>query len=176
MTSKWAFPLLLTAVLFTGCVVKAPQFDSAKRIAQSLLATDDATDDSVDYLWTAKVGDEGRIVKVHNEGQLFVFISEQGDVLAFDGWAIRAVSGFGDDVMRQIVVDGDRRQYIDDGPPATRECSPWSQRKVEGNTQWVQDCEKQMRPNTILVRADGSIGEISQVVSSSGVRALLRPL
>ena len=83
MTSKWAFPLLLTAVLFTGCVVKAPQFDSAKRIAQSLLATDDATDDSVDYLWTAKVGDEGRIVKVHNEGQLFVFISDRQYRLPF---------------------------------------------------------------------------------------------
>lgn len=175
MTRKWAIPLLSIAVLFTGCVVKAPQFDAAKRIAQSVLATD-ATDDSVDYLWTAKVGDEGRIVKVHQEGQLFVFISEQGDVLAFDGWAIRAVSGFGDDAMRQIVVDGNRRQYIDDGPPDIRECSPWSQRKVEGNTQWVQGCEKQMRPNTILVRADGSIAEISQVVSSSGARALLRPL
>ena len=42
------------------------------------------------------------------EGGLTIFVSEEGDAIAFDGWAIRSLGGFGEAKIVSVV---DTEQY-----------------------------------------------------------------
>ena len=127
--------------------------------------------------WTAKIGDQGRIVDVYEDKGLHIFISDTGDAVAFDGWHVRSLIGFGDETVRQIVVDSNQMQFISVRQSVIVRCDPWeSSSGTSSGIVWQQRCEKSHRPNRIVVNADGAIIEIEQTVTASQRRILLRRL
>ena len=61
--------LVTTAMLLsllTGCVVKVPQYEAAKGFVGQFWASGSAQDERL-FLWTARIGDEGRLLRLHQE-------------------------------------------------------------------------------------------------------------
>ena len=182
MRHAYVFFLLALAgtSLLQGClVVKTPQIESASSLIQSMFDDPLYENDEQGIKWSARVGDEGRLVEVVEQGGFFVFVSSTGDAIAFDGWNIRSIIGFGGSGKRQIVVDYDQRRF--------RSARGWSSRRCEGwkldpyvspanYKRWVQQCDDQVRVNSIVVDNAGAISEISQVIDVNGTRAVLKRL
>ena len=168
--------LLFFLGAISGCVVKTPQLDSAKAIIGDFLKSEDVSAASANQ-WTVKFGDQGRIVDVYEEGGLYIFVSDSGDVVAFDGWHIRSFAGFGLNLIQQIIVDGTNLQFSSADGASIVQCEPWESTITDtGHTHWQQECQGQTRPSLIHVLPDGSISEIDQVVTDSQDRMLIRRL
>ena len=165
--------------LVSGClVVKTPQIETASSVIQSMFDDPVLEKDKQGATWAARVGSEGRLVEVVEQGGFFVFVSKAGDAIAFDGWDIRSVIGFGGDT-RQIAVDGEQKQFRSGGDFSSTGCAGWEldpDASPEDSQVWVQECDGQVRANSIVVDSAGAISEISQVVDVSGTRAVLKRL
>jgi hypothetical protein len=160
----------------SGCVVKTPQLDSAKAIVGDLLKLGEASAAKANQ-WSVKFGDQGRIVDVYEENGLYIFVSDSGDIVAFDGWHIRSFAGFGVNSIQQIIVDGINVQFSSADGSSIVQCEPWESMITDsGHTYWKQECQGQTRPSQIHVSPDGSIVEIDQVVTESQDRMLIRRL
>lgn len=169
-------PFFWFLVTISGCVVKAPQLDSAKSMIDDLLGSEEASAARANQ-WTVKFGDQGRIVEVYEESGLYIFVSDAGDVVAFDGWRVRSFVGFGINSIQQIIVDGTTLQFTAADGSSIVQCEPWESTITDaGHTYWKQKCQGQTRPSFIHVLPDGSIVEIDQVVTESQDRMLIRRL
>ena len=158
----------------SGCVTKVPQLESAKALVSDLLRSEETTAAKTNQ-WTVKFGDQGRIVDVYEESGLYIFVSDSGDVVAFDGWHIRSFAGFGGNSIQQIIVDGTTMQFTAAEGSSIVQCEPWESTITDaGHTYWKQKCLGQTRPSVIHVLPDGSIVEIDQVVTESQDRMLIR--
>lgn len=176
---RWFLEIICCLCLLQGCVVvRVPQVENTAELLKSVF--NDAPDslESVRSSWSARVGDEGRLVNVVEQDGFFVFVSTVGDAIAFDGWDIRSIIGFDSQVTRGIVVNGDQKQYRKGNSVATALCKNWvSGTFTSGKPRvWIQDCDGQIRPNVVLVDAEGAIYEINQVIDMDGTRAILKRL
>ena len=82
--------------LISGClVVKTPQIETASSLIQGMFDQPLAENNEQVSEWSARVGSEGRLVEVVEQDGFFVFVSSAGDAIAFDGWNIRSIIGFG---------------------------------------------------------------------------------
>lgn len=171
---------LVCASLLQGClVVRTPQIESASSLIQSIFDDPSFEDDAQGKKWSARVGEEGRLVEVVEQGGFFVFVSSTGDAIAFDGWDIRSIIGFGGSDTMQIVVESDQKQFRSAGGLSSRRCEGWkldAYLSPADSKRWVQQCDDQVRVNSIVVDSAGAISEISQVIDVNGTRAVLRRL
>ena len=163
--------------LVSGClVVKTPQIETASVFIQNIFDPPLAQNNEQGFEWSARVGSEGRLVKVVEQGGFFVFVSSAGDAIAFDGWDIRSIIGFGSDT-RQITVDGERRQFRSGSDLSSTLCEGWKldpDASSDDSKVWLQQCDGQVRANSIVVDSAGAISEISQVIDINGTRAVLK--
>lgn len=168
---------MLISIVITGCVVKAPQLERL-RDAIGSLSKNTHQEEPESLLWAARIGDQGRLLSVYKEGEVFVFLSESGDTIAvFDGWHIRSFVGFGFEGIQKVIVQGDVLQFPSSRDAKVVQCDPWSKTTTDENhVFWQRHCDGQVRPNIIHVLPDGSIHEIDQVVTASQDRMLIRRL
>ena len=182
MRHAYVFSLLALAgtSLLQGClVVKTPQIESASSLIQSMFDNPLFENDEQGIKWSARVGDEGRLVEVVEQGGFFVFFSSAGDAIAFDGWDIRSIIGFGRGDARQIIVDYDQKQFRSARGMSSRRCEAWrldAFASPADSKRWVQKCDDQVRVNSIVVDSAGAISEISQAIDVNGTRAVLKRL
>jgi len=173
-------PALCGMSLIQGClVVKTPQVETVNSLVKSMFDKPLAEDDQQGNNWSARVGDEGRLVEVVEQDGFFVFVSIAGDAIAFDGWNIRSVIGFGDNNARQIAVKGEQKQFLSGSSASSMRCEDWKldpDLSKQDSKVWMQECDSQVRANSIVVDKAGAISEISQVIDTGGNRAVLRPL
>ena len=166
--------------LLQGClVVKTPQVETVKMLAKSVFDQTSTGNREQSTKWTARVGDEGRLVEVVEQDGFFVFVSSAGDAIAFDGWNIRSIIGFGDTAARVIALEGEQKQFRNGNALSSTICSQWQEDLglLTGRSKvWVQQCESQRRANSIKVDGNGAITEISQAIDTEGNRAVLRRL
>ena len=127
--------------------------------------------------WTGKVGSEGRLLTVFKDDELFIFVSDTRDSIAFDGWHVRSLTGFGfDSVLRFVASDGSL-MLADGKGQLVLVCRPWtSEVSVNGITTFSQYCNEVSRSNSITVSPEGEILEIDQVITPDGKRVTLRAL
>lgn len=151
-----------------GCQINVPQFDSAKALAGQL--TDNSKDISgpTTQRWTARLGDQGRLMTLYRQDGFWVFVSEEGDAVAFDGWQIRSLIGFkigkkqllGPEYNISIRQEGARRE--------TATCDPWLRTLDNaGTTLWTQFCEG-VGTNSIGIGANGDLISITHLTSTRG--------
>ena len=151
-------PRLLSSLLFfmaAGCTFSAPQVESAWRLINSI-ATSEAEDGAAKQpIWLASVGETGAVLKPYASGGFTVFANVDGDAIAFDGWIVRSITGFG--LKKPMSVTGREglRSFAIGDEVSSANCGSWEWRAP----QWRQSCDT--GPSTISLDGEGNIQEIS---------------
>ena len=158
---------LLLSVL-TGCVVvKVPQYEAAKGFVGQFWASGSAQDERL-FLWTARIGDEGRLLRLHQEQGFFVFASEEGDAVAFDGWQVRSLVGFGLEGLHQFAGVGPRYRLSAGGRNKQVLCTEWRDSiDASGAKLWEQQCDA-YPINRIQLDRLGDIASMRFVIDAQG--------
>jgi len=171
--------IALSLTLISGCAVRFPQVEALSNLVEAEFAQRGiGTDAPPDTRWQASFNGEGRLMTPYLEGDLTVFISEEGDAIAFDGWVVRSLGGFGQSAITSV-VDTDRfRLYRSGNKVVAREalCEAWTSASTDDQrTEWRQVCGRN-GTNLITLNEDGLIVGIEQVVNAEGDRLSLRKL
>ena len=172
--------VILGTSLVSGCLlVKTPQIEAVSSLVQGMFDQPLAESNEQASKWSVRVGGEGRLVEVVEQDGFFVFVSSAGDAIAFDGWNIRSIIGFGNSDTRQIAVDGEQKYFRSDRDLWVTHCDSWKldpDASPDDSKVWLQQCDDQARANSIVVDSSGAISEISQVIDINGTRAVLKRL
>ena len=96
------FLSLLCPLALSGCNVTLPQLDSAVSMIKLALAKQSELPPAEDIRWVAAFNGEGRIMTAYVENGLTVFVSDEDDAIAFDGWLVRSIGGFGKESIVKI--------------------------------------------------------------------------
>ena len=127
----------VTAVfLLQGCTFSAPQYDAVVNFAKTITAGDSSSEEDAPAVWLASVGERGALLNPYTASGLIVFANTDGDAIAFDGWTLRSVSGFG--LPAPISISGKEGLRNFTGPfgQYSTTCDPWV---LEGLV-WTQSC------------------------------------
>ena len=150
--------LRLIAVFFailSGCTLTFPQIDAAVQLIP-LLKNEQKEQGAP--IWLASVGGVGAVLTPYAMEGYTLFANEDGDAIAFDGWTVRAIYGFG--LTEPIKVSGktgSRSVSSSRGKTITM-CSEWINQPTEFSQRWRQTCS--VGPGEIAVNSDGNIEEI----------------
>ena len=126
----------LSTLLLTGCSISVPQAESSYRFVKELISSDEGSSQEQQAIWLASVGDRGAVLRPYLSGGLTVFANTDGDAIAFDGWTIRSVVGFGLTGPLSISGKDGNRTFSTGGQTMSTECDSWY---LNGLT-WHQTC------------------------------------
>ena len=90
--------LLFTMALLghvAGCTLSMPQIDSAIGFLATLNVSESDSVKESPSVWLASVGERGAVLNPYDTGSFVVFANADGDAIAFDGWTVRSITGFG---------------------------------------------------------------------------------
>lgn len=169
------FFCLLCSVILSGCNVTFPQFDSAvSRVKSEIAKQSDSPPE--DIRWAASFNGQGRIMTAYVESGLTVFVSDENDAIAFDGWLVRSIGGFGSDSIVKVQESNQGRLVTDDEGTSVTLCDQWVESTAgDEHTVWSQSCVNQLSDNRLVLNAEGLIIGIYQVISDvSGELTLLK--
>ena len=162
------FPRLLfifVGVVFgtivSGCTLSAPQFESAIKLAKGVMASDEATPTNEPEAWFASVDGTGAVLNPYVSNGLIVFASADGDAIAFDGWTIRSVVGFGLEDPLSISGKDGVRTFTGAGRKTQSKCDEWGR---EGLI-WTQTCSN--GPGEIVLDDEGNIQKITMAIGNA---------
>ena len=169
------FPRLLVITASThlggivsACTFSAPQFESAIVLAQGIIASDDPN--STDQLpkWFASVAGTGAVLSPYLSNDLIVFANTYGDAIAFDGWTIRSVVGFGLNESLSISGKDGIRTFAFGGQKVESRCDEWDLVDLT----WSQICSN--GPGEIVLDEEGNIQKITMAIGDGSVIVTLR--
>lgn len=170
--------VMVSLASLSACATKVefPQYEAVSGFVKQIIDSQKASVDEREFLWTARLGDEGRLLRVHQDQGLFIFASTENDAVAFDGWHIRSFAGFGTRGIFRLVGSGPTYQLVSGSRRTTIQCEAWLNTLGEDEgTTWSQQCET-LAPNIIRLDAKGKIIEIRQSVTASGEQLVLEKL
>ena len=157
----------LSTLLLTGCSISVPQAESSYRFVKELISSDEGSSQEQQAIWLASVGDRGAVLRPYLSGGLTVFANTDGDAIAFDGWTIRSVVGFGLAGPLSISGKDGNRTFSIGGEISSTECDPWYLRGLT----WRQTCSN--GPGEIVLSEDGNIQKIRMPIGNgSGIVTL----
>ena len=165
--------LVLSAVAFlgaivSGCTFSAPQFESAIVLAQGIIASDDSKSADEPATWFASVDGVGAVLNPYVSNDLVVFANTDGDAIAFDGWTIRSVVGFGLKEPLSISGKDGVRTFTVLGQKTQTKCDEWSLEELI----WSQTCSN--GPGEIVLDDEGNIQQITMPVFDRSAIVTLR--
>jgi hypothetical protein len=120
-----AWKTVCFTLLLGGCTVSFPQIDSGVDLVRSKLDAMKEGKPVEDTRWSASYNGTGRLMTPYLEGGLTVFLSEEGDAIAFDGWLIRSLGGFGEDNIIRVNDDEGQRIYNKGASRSIGYCESW---------------------------------------------------
>ena len=169
------FPRLLVMLagaffgaMVSGCTLSAPQFESAIVLAQGIIASDDPKSAEETATWFASVDGAGAVLNPYVSNDLIVFANTDGDAIAFDGWTIRSVVGFGLKEPLSISGKDGVRTFTVAGHKTQTKCDEWSLAELI----WSQTCSN--GPGEIELDDDGNIQEITMPIGDGSAIVTLR--
>jgi hypothetical protein len=146
--------------VISGCTYSAPQFESAIKLAQGVMASDEAISTKEPAQWFASVDGTGAVLNPHVSNGFIVFANADGDAIAFDGWTIRSVVGFGlQDPLSISGKEGVRTFTIADRKTQSK-CGEWS---LAGLI-WTQICSN--GTGEIVLDDEGNIQKITVAIGN----------
>ena len=146
---------VLVAMLLSGCTLTFPQVNAAMQLIP--LPSDEQKEQSAPT-WLASVGGVGAVLTPYAMDGYTLFANEDGDAIAFDGWTVRAIYGFGlTEPIKVLGRTGSRSILSSRGRTKTM-CSAWTDQSDESSLRWQQTCS--VGPGEIVVNSDGDIEEI----------------
>ena len=129
--------LIPVAVLvLQSCTFSAPQYDAAVNFAKTITAGESSSEGEAPAVWLASVGERGALLNPYTASGLIVFANTDGDAIAFDGWTVRSVSGFGLSAPISISGKDGPRNFAGSLGQYLTTCDPWV---LEGLI-WTQSC------------------------------------
>ena len=146
-----AWCLLMISV--AGCTLRAPQIQTIINLFSH------EKSEIQGPLWLASLNYEGAVLRPYEHEGYTVFANKHGDAIVFDGWIVRAITGFGN--ADPIVVWDDKsgkRSFKFGQATANWTCLPWMIHKLERMSVWEQDCE--LGVGKIEVDIDGNIKSV----------------
>jgi hypothetical protein len=120
----------------TGCSISVPQVESSYRFVKELMPSDEVSSQEQKAIWLASVGGRGAVLRPYLSGSLTVFANTEGDAIAFDGWTIRSIVGFGLAGPLSISGTEGNRTFLVGGQISATECDLWDLRGLT----WHQTC------------------------------------
>ena len=130
-------PLILTsAIVLQSCTFSVPQFDAAANFVKTITAGESSPEGEAPAVWLASVGERGALLNPYTASGLIVFANAEGDAIAFDGWTVRSVSGFGLSVPISISGKDGLRKFAGPLGQYSTTCDPW----VLDGLAWSQSC------------------------------------
>lgn len=129
--------IVCCVVTLQSCTLNAPQLDAVVGQVRSLTASKNMPDD---MLWLASFKAQGAVLKPYTVEGYTVFANEQGDAIAFDGWVIRSVLGFGLESPLRVTDDQWLRTSSDGTAQYRDTCAPWQKESKHEGYQWRQIC------------------------------------
>ena len=146
---------LMAALVLHGCTFSVPQFDAAVNFARTITAGESSPEEDAPAVWLASVGERGALLNPYTASGLIVFANAEGDAIAFDGWTVRSVSGFGLSVPISISGKEGLRKFAGPLGQYSTTCDPW----VLEDLIWTQSCGN--GDGVIQINEVGNIERIS---------------
>tara|TARA_B100001123_G_C14946975_1_gene882115 strand:- start:139 stop:633 length:495 start_codon:yes stop_codon:yes gene_type:complete len=161
--------VLWIVLLLSGCTFQSNQVDLILGFLDR--------EPEIDYRWQASISNRSWILTAVSTENLMIFMNNHGDALAFDGWTIRSLVGFGLSPLT-ITREEKFRVFKSESSVFRHSCGSWSKNQLEnGMSRILQTCEgANDYENFILLDKDGSIVQIDQVVTGDGYRIRLNKL
>ena len=155
MTRRLMLIAILVAMLLSGCTLTFPQVNAAMQL---IPLPGDGQKEQGAPMWLASVGGVGAVLTPYIMEGYTLFANEDGDAIAFDGWTVRAIYGFG--LTEPIKVSGrtGSRSISSSRGRTKTMCSEWINQPTEFSQRWRQTCS--VGPGEIAVNSDGNIEEI----------------
>ena len=128
--------LLAIGRLVNGCTFSAPQFEAGIRFVERVASGKSETAQEPRATWLASVGHRGAVLNPYLANGLTVFANIDGDAIAFDGWTIRSITGFGLSSPVSITGKDGVRVFVYGGAQTTTDCGAWTRSELN----WEQIC------------------------------------
>ncbi len=154
--------------MVSGCTFSAPQFESALVLVRSIIASGDPESADEAAIWFASVDGTGAVLNPYVSNDLIVFANADGDAIAFDGWTIRSVVGFGLEGPLSISGKEGVRTFTAGGQKMQTKCDKWDLADLI----WSQTCTN--GPGEIVLDGDGSIQKITIAIGDESAIVTLR--
>ena len=154
--------------MVSGCTFSAPQFESAISLLNRIVASDEVTSADQPATWFASVDGSGAVLNPYVSNDLIVFANADGDAIAFDGWTIRSVVGFGLKEPLSISGKDGVRTFTVLGQKTQTKCDEWSLAELI----WSQTCSN--GPGEIVLDDEGNIQKITMPVFDGSAIVALR--
>lgn len=150
---KPQFFITLPLSLIIGCAVSVPQFETVSSLVRSAVHSGTDIEPSIP-VWLARVRNMGATLNPYVAGDLIVFANEGGDAIAFDGWIVRSIIGFGLKSPVSIVGREGNRTIMVGGRSFQQHCDNW---ELSGDI-WRQTCDA--GEGSIMLDEEGNIEAI----------------
>ena len=151
--------LVLSFCGLPSCTFSVPQAENALRQLQSLVSEESSGEE---VLWLASYEGQGAVLKPYAVEGYTVFANESGDAIAFDGWVVRSVLGFGLEQAITTFDDGWVRSSQSGKESFLAICSKWQKDVANKGYQWRQICGINGHETVISIDETGSIKGIKQ--------------
>ena len=156
---------LLCGLGVQACSLRVPQAEVALSQFRSFAVSHKQTQPN--RLWLASFNQQGAMLKPYIVDGYTVFANESGDAVAFDGWVVRSVLGFGRDDPIQVIDTNSKRSSIYQDDRFESECDAWDREEMSVGFRWRQICGFKGHQTIITVEEDGNITAIQQDLGTS---------
>ena len=162
--------ILLWSFTLAGCSIQSSQLNAVMGLFDQAEVPFDTNS------WVVEFGDYNALVYPLAVDNGTLFSNQFGDVILFDGWTVREVSGLGHRLRLGIADDGDARRYMYGNRfVAQHQCDAWQSEQQSGMIRFSEFCWGQSQyTNMIQVGDKGQISLIMQNIDGSNQCLTLR--
>ena len=159
--SRGILRLSTITVLLTlqACAIRVPQVEAAFNQLERMAGP---TAEAKAAVWLASFNGRGAVLIPYVSDGYTVFANAEGDAVAFDGWVIRSVLGFGREASLSISDKGWDRSSVSNTTRFTTTCSEWQKEGFGEGYEWRQICGINGHETVIRIDGAGSITSIRQ--------------
>ena len=150
---------IIVFLTLQACVIRVPQAEAMLNQFQKLVGSEEETRQ---VGWLASFNGQGAVLSPYVADGYTVFANDRGDAVAFDGWVIRSVLGFGREVSLSISDEGWDRSSVSNQMRFTATCSEWQKEGLSEGYEWRQICGINGHETVIRIDRTGSITSIRQ--------------
>ena len=150
-------------LMLQACAIRVPQVEAAFDQLKTIAGTEEEVRPAV---WLASFNGRGAVLSPYVADGYTVFANGEGDAVAFDGWVIRSVLGFGKESSLSISDEGWDRSSVSNAMRFTATCSEWQKEDFGEGYQWRQICG--INGHETVIRIDGA-GSITSIRQAFGV-------
>ena len=150
---------IIVFLTLQACAIRVPQAEAMLNQLQKLVGSEEEVRQAV---WLASFNGRGAVLSPYVAEGYTVFANDEGYAVAFDGWVIRSVLGFGRDASLSISDEGWDRSSVFNTTRFTATCSEWQREATREGYEWRQICGINGHETVIRIDWTGSITSIRQ--------------